>query len=279
MSAPVRTVAAVPTVITDLILEWEALIRQGSFADQLDAWLEAYPCLRDAITPTDAVVDRSEQDEAFHALLSAHRAGSYAAGRLVLQCMLPAIRKMVARGGHRYGSGHEAAADATAAMWTAIATHDLDRPSKVVSRLWSRALDAFTRPNGRAATIVEVAASDAMIESVANSRTRLAGSSADAQHLLGATGEVLEVLAWGLDNGIIRPEEAALLTRLYAPDPDLPEYETLVDTTATDRSGRPRPHSRFQSRVADELGLSHDVVRQRASRAVRRLAEGVQAAL
>lgn len=67
--------------------------------------------------------------------------------------------------------------------------------------------------------------------------------------------ELLSVLAWGIDAGVISGEEASLLTRVYCPAPDQPGG----------------------SAVAFELGISWVTVRKRCSRAIKRLAVAVQA--
>ena len=74
-----------------------------------------------------------------------------------------------------------------------------------------------------------------------------AGACSDEQLVL--------LLAWGVRRAVVSVEDARLLLRLHSPR----EPSTTVSCRA----------------VADELGLGHDALRQRASRATRRLASAV----
>ena len=76
---------------------------------------------------------------------------------------------------------------------------------------------------------------------------RAAGACSDEQLVL--------LLAWGVRRAVVSVEDARLLLRLHSPR----EPSTTVSCRA----------------VADELGLRHDALRQRASRATRRLASAV----
>jgi hypothetical protein len=73
----------------------------------------------------------------------------------------------------------------------------------------------------------------------------------------GSDEELIELFAWGVQSGVISRGEARLLLRLHSPD------EPGRSPTCRD--------------VAEHLGIAHDAVRQRASRATRRLAAAVQA--
>ena len=67
--------------------------------------------------------------------------------------------------------------------------------------------------------------------------------------------QLVLLLAWGVRQGVVSLEDARLLLRLHSPD---------------------EPGAAVSCReVADELGLGHAAVRQRASRATRRLAAAV----
>lgn len=269
----------------ELDREWAALIEQGDFADRVDDWIQRWPALApiarfDGGAPGKARFTAPEADEIFAALLEERARGDYPAGRLVLQCMLPAISRMAWRCRGRYEDLDEATSDATAAMWSAIATYDVARdPSNIARRLWSRTLEAVAgaaRASAAHRRIITVPAVEGELEDLhAKSHMQTTTGTGDnspvsvddISHLdLGATGEVLRLIAWGVDVQALSSDEALLLERLYAPDPDRPEYAEL-------QTGR------YQECIARQLGISHAALRARASRAVRRLARAVQAAL
>ncbi len=267
----------------ELDREWAALIEQGDFADRVDDWIQRWPALApmariDGGAPGKARFTAPEADEIFAALLQERARGDYPAGRLVLQCMLPAIARMAWRCRGRYEDLDEATSDATAAMWSAIATYDVARnPSNIARRLWSRTLEAVAgaaRASAAHRRIVTVAVSDpvGLLDDgqgrpLTHRETHSPISIEEISHLdLGPTGEVLRLIAWGVDVQALSSDDALLLERLYAPDPDRPEYAEL-------QTGR------YQECVARQLGISHAALRARASRAVRRLARAVQAAL
>lgn len=247
------------SVISDLNAEWQALISTGDFADTFDAWCCAWPDLATADLGSHASrFDRKHLtpervDEVLHALLSANRSGDRYAGRIALQCMLPCISRIAHRSVGRYGSLDEAAQAATAAMWEAIQDYDLDRTSGVSTRIWSRTLSSVC-PYTPAGHAKEVLVDPSKLHAFAPHNPVQADES--ESDILGAVGEVLRLIAWGLDERILTGDEASLLTRLYGDNVEaLPSHE-----------------------IAAEMGISTSALRQRASRAVRRLARAVQRA-
>lgn len=245
------------TVIVNLNAEWQALINTGSFADTFDSWCLAWPELATAQLGHNFQhfdrqhLTRDQVDEILHALLSAHHAGDRYAGRIALQCMLPCVTRIANRSIARHGSIDEAAQVTAAAMWDAIEHYDLERTSGVSTRLWSRTLTKVTKsapsPDSR-----EIPCDPTTVQHIGIN---------EAQHpeddILGTSGEVLRLIAWGLDEGIISGDEASLLTKLYGDNAE----------------GR-KSHD-----IAAELGITPAAVRQRTHRAVRRLAQAVQKAL
>lgn len=268
-------------VMAELDLDWANLVQTRSFADEIDGFIQRFPKLEALGSGApNARLGAGDADEILHGLLAAYAAGSYPAGRTVLQCMLPAIKAIVRRSRRHYPDVQDLEQEAMAAMWGAINRYDLGHSEKVAMRLHGttltyvvgdRAPFAHGTRASRAPGLTEIATEDNILELL--ERPDAADPSSETcfslmSASLGPTGEVLDVIAWGVDAGAITSEEANLLARLYAPDPDLPEYAELT-------SGR----GNYQRRVAEELGLSHAALRQRASRAVRRLAEAVQAGL
>jgi hypothetical protein len=266
------------TLMTDLEHDWADLIHTRSFVDDLTHLTQEVTDLKDlgrTRLPGDVA------DALLHRLLVEHtRTGSYPAGRAVLQCMLPAIKSVVARGRRHYPDINDLAQEAAAAMWDAITTYDPGHTDRVAMRLQGHMLTRVIgdrSPHARSASrtvrgggLTEIATEADTLAALERHDTvdTVDVLYSPTAHTLGATGEVLDAIAWGLDVDAITPDEASMLTRLYAPDPSLPEYDEIAH-------GR----GKYQARIAAELGISHATLRQRASRAVRRLAEAVQAAL
>ena len=270
------------TLMTDLEHDWADLIHTSSFVDDLTRLTHEVADLNDL---GQARMPAEVADALLHRLLVEHvRTGSYPAGRAVLQCMLPAIKGLIARGRRHYEDINDLAQEAAAAMWDAITTYDPAHTDRVAMRLQghmlTRVIGDLSPHAQSAARPIRSHTPGAGITEFATEPETLAvlmehdevdgfsGLHSNAALALGATGEVLDAIAWGLDVEAITPEEASLLTRLYAPDPSLPEYEEIA-------AGR----GKYQAKIAAELGVSHDALRQRASRGVRRLAEAVHAAL
>lgn len=254
-----RSTAPRGQVIDDLDREWTDLVASGRFADDTELWLARWPALRPYFRtdarPASARLDRTQADEILGALLTEHAAGSYPAGRMVLQCMLGAAVTIARRCQGRYSTYDDAIAETVAALWTAIASFSVERRDRVAGRLHFAVLEAVA---GR--RTVKVAEHEVPLPfDVLDAHALMveANSPATTGHQLGVTGEVLEVIAWGVDTRTLTSDEAALITRLY-----------VADDTGTTPDG---------ASLAAELGLSHAALRQRAHRAVRRLAEAVHA--
>lgn len=265
------------TLMTELDHDWADLCGTRSFATELDRLVARYPQLTALRTGRSVRLDQAEADEVLHALLAEHAAGSFTAGRAVLQCMLPAVRTIVRRSRRHYPDLQDLEQETAAAMWDAITSYDLARSDRVAMRLQGHTLTrvvgdrapfAHGSRASRRSPVEEIPTEADVLSHLERPAVRDEAPEAcfsPASLALGPTGEVLDVIAWGLGQDVLTRDEAALLARLYAPDPDLPEYAELA-------SGR----GNYQKRVAEELGISHAALRQRASRAVRRLAEAVQ---
>lgn len=265
------------TLMTELDHDWADLVATRSFADEIDRFSRRFPQLCGLADGRPVRFTSDEADTVLHALLVEHARGSFAAGRAVLQCMLPAVRSIVRRSRRHYGDVQDLEQEAAAAMWDAICHYDLSRGDRVAMRLQGHTLTRVVGDQApfargarasRSPQVEEIPTDAAVLPSLERPEPEEEGHSAvfsQASASLGATGEVLDVIAWGIDARVITTEEASLLTRVYAPDPDLPEYAELGAGRGT-----------YQKRVADELGISHATLRQRASRAVRRLAEAVR---
>lgn len=275
---PGTSTAASGTLMTELDQDWAELVATRSFAEEIGRFSQRFPQLSGLTDGRPVRFTAQEADTVLHALLVEYAGGSFAAGRAVLQCMLPAVRTIVRRSRRHYRDVQDLEQEAAAAMWDAICTYDLTRVDKVAMRLQGHTLTRvvgdrapFARGTraSRGRQVEEIPTDATVLPQLERPEAEEQSTTAVfslASASLGATGEVLDVIAWGLDTGVITAEEAPLLTRVYAPDPELPEYAELGAGRGT-----------YQKRVAMELGISHATLRQRASRAVRRLAEAVRA--
>jgi DNA-directed RNA polymerase specialized sigma24 family protein len=265
------------TLSSALERDWANLLRTQSFVAAL-ADIEGVDDL--ALANLGSKPLAAEQaDLILHALLVAHAAGSFPAGRAVLQVMLPAMRAIMNRRRAGYPDQRDLEQETAAAMWDAISTYDTRRSHRVATRLQGHVLRRVfgeLSPRARSAAqkvrgggITEVSADEESLEHVLAAMDRDVEADSGMHCMqaatLGAIGEVLDVIAWGMDAAVISADEAALLTRLHAPDPARPEYGEL---------DRPRG-GQYQARVAAELGISHAALRTRASRAMSALASAV----
>ena len=234
------------TLVGQLNLEWAQLRTRPT-----DTTWTAWPALAECATLADveahaAASDRQSADEILLALLELTAAGDRLAGRTVLQLMLG---KAV-----RIAASHTGRADrdtleqlAVAALWDVIATYPIERRrQKVAANLAMDTLRQVVAEFGydRHESPVEADVLTAVAPDVDDTAV---GTVVDA--------ELFEVLAWGIDTGVITQEDGALLTAVYCPGPDNP--------------GR--------AHTAALFGLTWAAARQRCSRAVRKLAAAVQA--
>lgn len=245
-------------VLQEVFEEWDDLVRTGAFHDELErltrAWPQLKPLLSDdasgATSATTSSWSRDEADAILHALLVEYAGGtgSYIAGRLVLQCMLPAVARLADRHAHLHDSYADAAMQAVGAMWAAATNFPVERKrTKVAAHLYYRCLDDLCASK---TTNAPTPVGSSVLAAAGLERADDGGDDvADPSH------EVVRLLAWSLDHEVLRPDEAALLARLYLADDE----------------GR-APSAK---EVAAELGVSHVAVRARSSRAVRRLARAV----
>jgi hypothetical protein len=253
-----RSIAPRGQLIDDLDREWTDLVRSAGFVADTESWLDRWPALRPYFRtdarPASARLDRTQADEILGALLAEHSAGSYPAGRMVLQCMLGAAVTIARRCQGRFPTYDDAIAETVTALWTAIATYEADRTDRVAGRLHFAVLEAVAGRRTIKVADHEVPLPFDVLDAHAL-MLESAGPALDGTHQLGVTGEVLEVIAWGIDAGALTADDAALITRLY-----------VADDTGSTPDG---------ATLAAELGVSHPALRQRAHRAVRRLAQAV----
>ena len=297
--------------------EWSRLAADPAGDATARAWARTHPHLATATTLADvaALAGRRQHNDAVLAtLLGLAQAGDQLAARTVLQVMLGAVIRIAGRTVHHAdGDLEEARTRAVAALWVVICEYPVARRSgnhaaglalDVLSALTrdARALrraglnqsihrlaesggatGAGTPPQGAPADEarvvrleqpvadldpdVDTALLDPTVHPMARRpatdpdgpRQRFwAGTDREAVADTASDEQLVHLLSWAVRGGVLSTADARLLFLLHSPS------DPATATTAKD--------------VAGELGLSHAAVRQRASRATRRLTEAVRAA-
>lgn len=235
------------SVIGQLNLEWAQLRTAPTTAGTVRGWAGTKPALAGCASLGDiesrvAAADRLTADEVLLALLEL-AVDDRLAGRVVLQLMLgKAVRIAAAQSGRADRALLEQLA--VTALWDVIATYPVHRRRQKVAANLS--MDTLRQ-------VVAELAPD-RVESPAEP-TVLAARTEDDEPV-GAVPdlELYEVLAWGVDEGVISRSDAALVTQVYCAAPGEPGG----------------------AEAAAAFGLSWAAARQRCSRAVRKLAAAVQ---
>jgi hypothetical protein len=248
--------------------EWRRLVADPSHRSRVAGWR----CRVSALAPfadLAVILDRATtavEGEVLNGLLLLARSGDQLAARTVLQAMLgPLVR--LARRTVAYADGdlEESLSRAVEAAWRVIRNYPLDRACRPVDGISLDVLAALTGggrrggievPVGLPADLGErsedVAEADELREAFW-AAVREPGARACADE------ELIVLFAWAVRARVISRAEAHLLLRLHSPE----------------EPGRPLTCRE----VAQHLGIAHAAVRQRASRATRRLAAAVQAHL
>lgn len=230
--------------------EWALLRTDAGTAAAVARWAAENPplagcgCLEDVELAVQTA-GRRDADAILLALLRLAQGGDALAGRTVLQLMLgKAIR--IASGHTGRDSRDNLEHAAVAALWATIATYPTDRrTTKVAANLAMDTLGAVSRELAHART-----ETPAEPGSVADALGEAAARGDDGTGDL----ELLELMAWAVDAGTISAADATLVLDIYAPAPG-------------QEGGRA---------AAERHGISWPAARQRASRAIRKLARGIR---
>lgn len=227
-----------------LNLEWARLRGDENAAAAVTGWANRYETLAGCATPADVeqrilACRPEETDQILLALLRLARSGDALAGRTVLQLMLgKAIRIAASRSG--MDTRHNLEHTTITALWTVIATYPVDRrPTKVAANIAMDTLQIITGEFAHHRTELPTG------PDLLNGRTTVASESADV--------ELLEVLTWSVDRGTISAADATLILDIYSPAPGEAGGAT----------------------AAARHGLGWPAARQRASRAVRKIATAI----
>jgi hypothetical protein len=248
--------------------EWRRLLLDPSHRVRLARWRVEVPALTpfaDLAAVLDAATT-SLDGTVLNALLDLARRGDELAARTALQAVLgPVVRVARRTVGYADGDLEESLSRAVEAAWRVIRDYPVDRACRPVDGISLDVLAVLTGPGRQAVTEVpvglpadlgdrreDVAAADEAREAFWAAVRQPGGRSC-------ADEELIVLLAWAVRAGVITRSEAHLLLRLHSPQ----------------EPGR----SSSCREVAEHLGIAHAAVRQRASRATRRLAAAVRAHL
>lgn len=254
--------AAAGGIFTQLGQEWPRLAGLPSMAATLRRWARQEPALTDASSLGELLdlIDASHavrEDELLLALLRLAQGGQQLAGRVVLQAMMPKLTRMV-RNTRPLSSDDAQIEDrrhtAVAIFWEVLLGYPVGRRTSSVAA--NLALDTLRELTGmRKAPVDRPVCPPSDDHRFAGSYAERAISSPG----LTCDADLLEVLAWALDINAVTRNDAALLARVYLPDPNEMRHGAGV------------------AAAAEALGLSQATVRQRCSRARRRLIAAVAA--
>lgn len=248
-------------LFTQLGQEWTRLCALPSLTHTLRRWGRTEPALA-GVETLGALVDQidgstgQQEDQMLLALVRLTQTGQQMAGRVLLQAMLPKIATMVRR--MRPSSNDDRWVEdrrqiAVATFWEVLQSYPAQRrQSRVAANLALDTLHELTRGLRRPPVDIPVDPDDASARLASRSYLEPRMSSDG----LTADSDLVEVISWALSTRAISSEEAALLVRVYLPD------------AHEDPRG---------AGIAGELSLSHAALRQRCSRARRRLIEAVHA--
>ncbi|HEY9412691.1 MAG TPA: hypothetical protein VIP77_24165 [Jiangellaceae bacterium] len=244
------------SVVGQLNLEWARLRVEPTAERAVLRWAEQAEALHGCRSLADieartAASSRPVADQILLALLELTAAGERLAGRTVLQLMLgKAVRIAAAQSGRAERDLLEQLA--VSALWDVIATYPITRRREKVAANLSmdtlRQVVAELAPDRQ-----ETPAEPESFGAGGSLMSELTGEASDGTGTVPDL-ELLDVLVWGVDQGVLSRDEAALLVRVYCP----------------------APGSTGGAEAAAAFGLSWPAARQRCSRAVRRLAAAIR---
>lgn len=242
-----------------LLREWVDLNTLTASAVTVHQWARLEPTLTGYTRPADIVdaidaADPARTDEMLLALLRLHQRGHQLAGRVLLQTMLPKLIQ-IARRASPTSSDDAWTEDrhhiAIAEFWDVMTGYPVDRrPTRVASNL---ALDTLHRLVGgrRHQHAIPIAPNQMR---VLNGGRAHAATSDAVVGTISVDADLIQVLTWAVAHAVVTADEATLLAEAYLTD---------------------GPRSGFAATAA-RLGLSQAAVRQRCSRASRRITAAVR---
>jgi hypothetical protein len=255
--------ASVPSPIyRQLCREWVELNTLTSSTTTVRRWARLEPALAGHTRPGDIVdaIDTASptvQNDMLAALTRLLQAGHQLAGRVVLQAMLPKLLRITLRTSATSADNawiEDRHHITLAEFWEVLATYPLHRrPNKIASNL---ALDTLHRVSGVRRPAPDIPLDPTELSTSMPNRFRTVDDPAHAIEL-SPHADLTQVITWGITREVITPTEGAVLADVYLP--------------------RQR-----RTRIADAAqtwGITQAAVRQRCSRARRRLSDATQADL
>lgn len=201
--------------------EWEHVRAESGTLAALPAWAEQEPALADLadVASLEAAMSTRANDEVLRALLRLCRSGDALAGRAALQGLLGVAVCLARRTSHHAGGDREEAeARAVSGLLDLLHTVPLTTSCRIADRIALDLLSRLTHDGRRRG--VEVAVGDSSDLELVRSA---GGGSAHGSPCGGqpqaerADLAVLAVLAEGARSGAIRPDEARLLWDVHSP--------------------------------------------------------------
>lgn len=248
-------------ILRQLSQDWSRLCALSSMRHTLRRWAAANPCFEGITSLGDLVdgIDAGDEQEADRLLLGLVRlaqAGHQLAARVVLQAMLPKLARM-SRTTRPSSNDNRRRSDrahiAVATFWEVIYAYPVSRRrTRVAANL---ALDTLHRLT----TDLRRPPADIPMDPEETAGRLASTPEENTAHPAGTPSpdaDLLEVIAWALDVEAISPDEATVLVRVYLP-------------SAGDSS---------RAALAERMGISQAALRQRTSRARRRLIAAVRSA-
>jgi hypothetical protein len=248
--------------------EWRRSVTDPSHRSRVDGWrcrVSALAPFADLPAILAAAVTRAE-GEVLNGLLLLARSGDQLAARTALQAMLgPLVRLARRTVGYADGDLEESLSRAVEAAWRVIRDYPLDRACRPVDGISLDVLAALTGGGRQGVVEVPVGLPSDLgehsheIAEVDELRDAFWAAVREPGARTCSDEELIVLFAWAVRARVISRADAHLLLRLHSPEDP----------------GRPLTCRE----VAQHLGIAHAAVRQRASRATRRLAAAVQAHL
>ena len=256
------------SIFAELADDWTRLCRRTPLARQVRRWAEAEPALAAAASPHDLLAridhaDQSVTDDMLIALIRLTQDGQQLAGRVLLQAMLPKLARISRSFRQAHGADLRAPRErqhlAVAAFWEVLHSYPAGRRHRTVAgNLALETLHLLTQDLRKQAPDLPLDLEDEPdlhSHNVVGVAESTQPGVQDVGSGITAEADLIDVVTWGVEVHAITGEEAALLVRVYLPDP------ALAGSAA----------------IAEHLGTTPAAVRQRCSRARRRLIDAVRA--
>ncbi|WP_336921811.1 hypothetical protein [Aquipuribacter sp. SD81] len=232
-------------------------------ADQVEAALPRWSRTEVAlalpgVAALEAAASARDNDEVLRALLRLHRGGDPLAGRALLQLLLGVALGLARRTCHHAGGDREESeARAVTELLDLLGTVPLTTGARVADRLALDLLSRLTRAAGRRGEEHAVGGVAEVEQALAaqwpvRTRDALVSAAADSPGETRADLALLDVLVQGTRRGAIGTEEARLLWEVHSP-----------------------AASGGIERLARDTGVAAPALRQRVSRARRRLVDAL----